>query len=248
MISSPMLKCLPLLALALLAACATHRPEVWSADAAANWANEVVILNDANGRPLTKVRRARVRLLVDAEKRLEPVAGISAVLYLSQSDEPNGYASVGADGKNNIAVTLGMLELIGDDADECAALVGHELAHLTLGHGAKRREREENRQLGSAITGFALTLARVPMGASAADVASTAIERTYTRDEEREADAKGLEYARAAGFDPQGAVRLWEQLSKVQPGSGPLQVLSTHPASAERLEAMRRSSSAEPGK
>lgn len=218
----------------------SHQPLLWSAEAAANWSDASILLNNSQGKPLRRISRPKVRALVDAEKRLEPVAGVAAVLYLVEGDQPNGYSYLGSDGKNNIAVTLGMLDLVGDDEDECAALVGHELAHLALGHGAKRQEREGVRAAASTAAGVALTLAHVPFGANAADVTSTAISSAYSRDEEREADSKGLDYAKRAGFDPAGAVRLWERLSKVAPNDGPLSFLQTHPSSAERLEAMRK--------
>lgn len=236
-----MLRGLCLVPVLALAACASapQAPLMWSAADAANWRAEQITLNDAKGKPLRHVSRESVRRLVDAEAKLEGAAGIHAGLYLAQGDDPNGYSYPGADGKNYVAVTVPMLEIIGDDEAEAAALLGHELAHLALGHRKKREERASVNSAASVAAGIALTLAHVPMGASAADVAGNAISSAYSRDEEREADARSLDYMRAAGFDPSGAVRLWEKLAKINPQGGPLSFLNDHPASAERLEAMR---------
>jgi predicted Zn-dependent protease len=46
-------------------------------------------------------------------------------------------------------------------------------------------------------------------------------------------------YMIAAGYDPQGAVRLQEKLAAAGGGGRTLPFLSTHPSSSERVEAMR---------
>lgn len=88
------------------------------------------------------------------------------------------------------------------------------------------------------VLGVVLGAAGVPLGGTLANVATTAVATVYTRDEERDADKLGLEYARRAGYDPRGAVRAWERMmSASRPFSIPF--LSTHPPSDERLETMK---------
>src|SRR5690606_18455647 len=103
-----------------------------------------------------------------------------------------------------VAINLAMLELLGDDDDAYATILGHEIAHLTMNHGGQRQERESARQGIATFLGVVLGAAGVPMGGTIADVATTAVSNVYTRDEEREADRIGLDYMKRAGFDPKG--------------------------------------------
>jgi predicted Zn-dependent protease len=63
----------------------------------------------------------------------------------------------------------------------------------------------------------------------------------FSRQQESEADLLGLRLMADAGFDPTGALRLWEAMG-AQDGAGrrPPELLSTHPASSTRLAALRQ--------
>lgn len=111
-------------------------------------------------------------------------------------------------------------------------------AHLKLGHRAARQSREEIRQGASTVLSFLLGRAGVPIAGTLSDLATNTISRTFSRDEERESDALGLQFAAQAGFDPSGAVRTWEKMSARDSGSIPF--LSTHPGPEERVENMRK--------
>ena len=77
------------------------------------------------------------------------------------------------------------------------------------------------------------------MSGTLASLGTTAISRVYSRDEERDADRLGFAYMAKAGFNPQGAIRVWEKLSKTA-SSAALPFLNSHPASDERIENMKR--------
>jgi predicted Zn-dependent protease len=64
----------------------------------------------------------------------------------------------------------------------------------------------------------------------------------YSRDQEREADAVGMDYLVAAGYDPHGMVGLMSLLTQLG-GRDPLfmeRLFSSHPMSADRLETARK--------
>jgi predicted Zn-dependent protease len=65
------------------------------------------------------------------------------------------------------------------------------------------------------------------------------IDSTFSRDDEREADAFGVEYMLATGFDPEAAVRLHERMLKL-PGGVRVPFLSTHPSSEERIDNLKK--------
>lgn len=78
----------------------------------------------------------------------------------------------------------------------------------------------------------------VPGASLLTDVGITLIDTTYSREQEREADELGLRYMVAAGYGPQGAIRLQESLLEAS-GSTPLPFLSSHPTGQERIENLR---------
>ena len=114
---------------------------------------------------------------------------------------------------NIIGINFGMLDLLGLDVHMAAALIGHELGHLKLDHGAD----QENRR-------------RTDM--------RTAANTKYSRDNEREADYLGAIWAVEAGYDPQGAVRLQELVyKKTRHLSGGFS--GSHPSSIERITKLK---------
>jgi predicted Zn-dependent protease len=133
-----------------------------------------------------------------------------------------------------VIVTAKMLSLIQNDRDAMAALVGHEISHLALRHGEERKQQAQAAAIIGTIAGVLLQVARIPMGSTIADVGTRAVVTAYTRDQEREADRSGIRYAYDAGFDPDGAVRLFTLLAKAN-SSSPIPFLSTHPVSDERI-------------
>ena len=106
---------------------------------------------------------------------------------------------------------------------------------LLLNHTNVRKERDQTRRATSSVLGLVLGAVGVPMAGTLADIGTTVLERTYTRDEERDADKLGLDYMVSAGFDPQGAVRVWRKMSENSYGSS-IPFLATHPSSDERLK------------
>ena len=83
--------------------------------------------------------------------------------------------------------------------------------------------------LGSIVAGRDLSIL--------APVADIALTLPNSREGETEADRYGIELAARAGYDPNAAVRLWEKMA-VASGGGPPAFLSTHPAPANRIQAL----------
>ena len=113
------------------------------------------------------------------------------------------------------------------------------------GHG--RREsatRDSIVNLLGAIIGIALE-ARTQqkyhvqgLGLNLSDLGTRAVTTSFSRDQEREADALGVGWMVDAGYDPDGAIRLWTKMLRSQ-GDSPLVFLNTHPNPSERLDNVR---------
>lgn len=188
--------------------------------------------------PVHSAWRAARRLLADYR---EPLPGLA----LASTPVPNAYVMRHGD-TGLVVITLGMVELLGDDEAAWAALFGHELAHLSLRHNEQRSERRDTGEGVGAALGIALTLAGVPFAPLLADATAVVVERGYSREDERAADRAGMAAMVRAGYDPAGAVRLFEKLSALGSASV-FGFLDTHPAGAERLEAARRMAGGETG-
>lgn len=201
--------------------------------------------------PLIALRStAGVALTVDAKRMKLMHAAAERVLAAAGPGETPDWLLVGTYGINAyatyqqsrpvIGVTLGMMVLLKDDQDAWAALFGHELAHFRLGHHRAHRERNQATELGSSLAGLLLSAAGVGFGSVVADATGKLVERSFSRDDERDADSSGLGYQRRAGFDGAGALRLQQRLLDATHNDSLPGFLSTHPGGSERIERLRR--------
>ena len=72
----------------------------------------------------------------------------------------------------------------------------------------------------------------VALGASAAEFG---IVRPFSRTQELEADALGLEYMAQAGYEPMEAIAFWRRMRQLSDNGGPPHFLATHPSHARRI-------------
>ncbi len=148
----------------------------------------------------------------------------------------NAYAFPGG----SIACTRGILLTLEDEA-ELAALLGHELGHVNARHTAERMSKGTLFSLLAVGAGVAVGAKSSELGGVAATLGMAGaglLLATYSRDNERQADALGMEYTVKSGYHPHGAVDLMDALrrtSKRQPGAIEL-MFATHPMSEERYQ------------
>lgn len=134
-----------------------------------------------------------------------------------------------------VGVYTGLLNLAESD-DEVAAVVGHEIAHVTARHGGERMSQAALAGLLGAGVETATEnskyrdLARVLYGAGAGGATLA-----FSRGNESEADYIGLRYAAKAGYDPRAAISFWRKMAKAKDAQQPWKWLSTHPPHAERI-------------
>lgn len=152
-------------------------------------------------------------------------------------DNPEVNAFVLPGGK--VGFFRGLLDLVSSD-DEVAAVVGHEVAHVSARHAAERMSQQMALQLGLNVAAAALSQeygenAEAIAGALGAGVMYGVI-LPYSRMHELEADALGVKLMSGAGFDPAGALSFWRRM--LNNGEQAVEWLSTHPADGRRLESL----------
>ena len=147
------------------------------------------------------------------------------------SKEVNAFALPGGP----MFMFTGLYELMNSD-DAVAGVTGHELTHVREQHWA-RAYANQNRREGLAVAGLVLTHAPLSVAIAAA-LAHKALNRAYSRSEEDQADAGGLQDMVAAGYNPYGMVQMFTSLAKVQKahGGAPPVFLSDHPNTATRIK------------
>lgn len=145
----------------------------------------------------------------------------------------------------SMAATRGIL-LEMETEDELAALLGHETGHVNARHTAQQQGRGLLAQAAVGIASVAVAAsesgALAPLVALAGQVGASALLASYSRDDERQADALGLEYLSRSEYNPDGMVRLMDVL-RAQSRSAPGLIetmFASHPMSDERYATARR--------
>ena len=135
-----------------------------------------------------------------------------------------------------IYVTRGILAMMNSEA-ELAVILGHELGHVNARHSARKMSQLMLAQLGLAV-GSAIdeTFAKY---SGLASIGIQLLFLKFSRDDERQADALGVEYARKGNYNPGEMIDFFASLQKLGDLSGGRSLpgfLSTHPLSSERIE------------
>jgi predicted Zn-dependent protease len=147
----------------------------------------------------------------------------------------NAYAFPGG----SIGITRGILLGLRSEA-ALASLLGHEMGHVNARHTAEQMSKGTltNLILAGASAYIGSTTGYGQLASDLGQVASGALLASYSRDNEREADALGLRYMVDGGYGPQGQVQLMEflrSLHKKRPSALDL-MFATHPMSEERYQ------------
>ena len=132
----------------------------------------------------------------------------------------------------------GILEVT-ENQHQLAAVIGHEIAHVTARHSNERASRASLTDVGIDVVAIVLGgghrgatyTAQQALGAGAA----FGISLPHTRGQESEADIIGLEYMAKAGFDPRESVPLWQRMA-ASSEKAPAEFLSTHPSDDRRMD------------
>lgn len=179
------------------------------------------LIAENKGAPLNlTVRRGGVPVPVE----LTPATVCNYPTFLRNDDSVNAFA----DG-SRIIVTSGLMRFAEED-DELAFVIGHELAHNTMGH---IESKTGNMILGGIIGAILTGLSGVNVMDPMMQVGMLAFSQEF----EAEADYVGVYYAANAGYDTRKAAYFWRRMAAAHPRAIGLQG-TTHPSSAKRFLAV----------
>jgi Zn-dependent protease with chaperone function/predicted HicB family RNase H-like nuclease len=181
-----------------------------------------------------------INKLDSIRREISHQAHIYPKFIISSSDVVNAGATF-QNGQPVTLYTLGMLEKIGYDYDALAAVISHEVAHLTLNHMGSQ---QTSNAVVDILAGLAMLAIDYSYGGSARnpykglyekglELTSNLTKSGFSRSDEVEADVTGVKYMMAAGYSADGAIRLQNLI----PASSSF--FSTHPSSDTRIENIR---------
>jgi predicted Zn-dependent protease len=153
-----------------------------------------------------------------------------------EAPQLNAFATPGG----HIFVTRGLLERMRSEA-ELAGVLAHEIAHVLRKHHLKAIQKAAQLELAS----HALSLSRQDANAHKREKLLAAGSELYVRgldkSDELEADRLGVVIAARGGYDAYGLPAVLQTLQAMNPeDSGLALMFRTHPAPAERLDALER--------
>ncbi len=140
-------------------------------------------------------------------------------------------------------ITRGLLTLA-NDSSEVAAVIAHEMGHVTANHGLARQKLEAEEGLATKVVSDVLgdsPSARVALIRGKLRLAP------FSRNQELEADAIGIKSVGEAGYDPYAASRFLQSMSAYTDfrsisgaTDASLDFLATHPNTPQRIELAQR--------
>jgi predicted Zn-dependent protease len=166
--------------------------------------------------------------------RLERIKDLKwEFVLLEDDDKANAFYLPGG----KVGIYTGILPITKDE-NGLATVIAHEIAHGIANHGAERMSQELLVQLGGVTLSKALEdkpqqtrrswLVAYGLGAN------VGVLLPYSRTHEHEADYIGLILMAKAGYDPRGAVKLWQRMKEESTYRQP-EFLSTHPVPESRI-------------
>ncbi len=162
--------------------------------------------------------------------------------FVVQDKSINAFAGPGG----VIGVHSGLIEAAKDE-DELAAVLAHEIAHVTQRHLARTYEAVSKSSLPTA----AAILAAIIIGSQNQEAGQATLiaaiaggvqgQINFTRENEKEADAVGIRLLANAGFNPEGMSSFFERLKRQSGGDAFAipEILRTHPLPVSRIAQAR---------
>lgn len=186
-----------------------------------------------------RLERALGRILARLTATL-PECPYTFNVTISDGRMVNAFALPGG----NIVIFRGLLEKT-RSPEELAGVLAHEMQHVLQRHSTQRILQDLS-------TGLLISAMSGDVTGSVAfglEGARTLALLEYGRGEEEEADREGMRMVLAAGIDPNGMVRFFDELKKLDKTPDFMKYLSTHPATGDRIKVLKKmASGAKPAK
>ena len=179
--------------------------------------------------------------LLAALQRFRSALGFNALQVDVYDVEPiNGLAA--PDGR--IFLTRGLIDKYREGVftrDELAAVIAHEIGHLSLGHHERRRKAWKVETAARAAASAFLPAALRGLNGQIGNMIARLLQMRISRTDEYQADAFAVALMRRSGMDPTASITLLQKLEALAKGRGaPISWLASHPPMPKRIAAIQR--------
>jgi len=177
-----------------------------------------------------------LNILGDSLAKITSRADLEWHFYMVNTNEFNAFALPGG----YIYVNRGVAER-SDRLDEFASVLAHEIGHVVMRHSVKQIEQMQGANLGAAVLCTLTSVCASGIGQAGINVAGGALFAKFSRDDEREADAVGIQEMVRAGINPEGMASMFQKLlNERQSQPGALDTwFASHPLEEERIQNAR---------
>ncbi|MCI4660744.1 MAG: M48 family metalloprotease [Neomegalonema sp.] len=178
-------------------------------------------------------------------KRIEaqrPPASFPIKLRILKDDVPNAFTT----GGGYVYFHTGLLKILESEA-ELAMVMGHEFAHIDVGHIEQGQRAAAQANAASQVAGVLVGAVLGggvggQLGQIGAGLAIKTAYNSFSRDQERQADQVGFDYLKGAGYSGAEGSKAFLRLAEAGGQQSEIAnfFLSTHPMSTERLDTLRK--------
>lgn len=148
------------------------------------------------------------------------------------SREVNAFAVPGG----YVYVNRGLIERT-QNLSQLAGVLGHEIAHVTERHSVQRMRDAERANIGVSLACVLTGVCNNQAVGAAVNVAAGGVFARFSREDELEADRRGVDFVSRAGIDPRGIPQMFRILldERRRSPSSVEQFFATHPVEEDRI-------------
>ncbi len=175
-----------------------------------------------------------LNVLGDSLAHVTSRADLDWHFYLVNSNDFNAFALPGG----FIYVNRGVAER-SDKLDQFASVLAHEIGHVVRRHSVKQMEQMQGANIGVTLACVLTNVCNSQIAQAGINVAGTAVFAKFSRQDEAEADASGVEELVRAGIDPHGMPEMFQKLiaERQSKPAGVETWFIDHPLEEDRLAA-----------
>jgi beta-barrel assembly-enhancing protease len=170
----------------------------------------------------------------DSLARLTSRADLDWHFYMVNTNDFNAFALPGG----YVYVNRGVAER-SDRLDQFASVIAHEIGHVVLRHSVKQMEQMQGANVGVTVACVLTSVCNSGLGQAGLQAAGSLVFAKFSRQDEAEADAAGVDEMVRAGMNPNGMPEMFQKLlaeRQTQPGALDAW-FADHPLEEDRINA-----------
>jgi beta-barrel assembly-enhancing protease len=178
-----------------------------------------------------------LQILGDSLAHVTSRADLDWHFYMVNTNDFNAFALPGG----YVYVNRGVAER-SDKLDQFASVIAHEIGHVVLRHSVKQMEQMQGANLGVTIACVLTSVCNSGIAQAGINVGASAVFAKFSRDDEAQADAAGIDELVRAGINPNGMPEMFEKLlaERQSRPSGLETWFTDHPLEEQRIDASRQ--------